>query len=125
MSMNFIEVKLHDLDNIFAIANMHYNAYHEKFCKDRISDDFNDYIMNTIDDIYKYKVITNAYGLVVLQDMTDKLLLNSTYHLVRRIYVKPNYRGQGIAKQFIKYCQDTYGTIMGYDGKFYNLEKQK
>lgn len=121
--MNFIEVKIQDLDNIFTLANMHYDAYHEKFCESRISDDFNDYILSTIDDILKYKVIVSDYGLIVLQDMTDKLLLNSTYHLVRRIYVKPKYRGQGMAKQLVKYCQDTYGTIMGYNGKFYNLEK--
>ena len=122
--MNFTEVKIHDLDLIFSIAGMHYDAYHEKFCGKRISNDFNDYLVSTIEDVINLKVIANDYGVIVLQDMTDKLLLNSTYHLVRRIYVKPKYRKRGIAKKFIKYCQDTYGTLMGYNGKFYTMEKQ-
>lgn len=107
------------------IARMHWEAYHEKFTSG-ISEVFEDYKQSTLEDcgVRKCLVTIDFSGLIVLEDMTDKLLLNSTYHLVRRIYVKPDYRGRGIAKRMVKYCQDRYGTLMGWDGKFYTLKEE-
>ena len=92
-----------DLFTQHKIAKMHWEAYHLKYPDLLISNNMEDYLAST------------------LEDMTDKLLLNSTYHLVRRIYVRPEFRGQGIAKSMIKHCQSIYGTLMGYDGQFYKI----
>lgn len=120
--MNFIEVS-GSPEEVQLIAEMHYLAYKEKFEADKIAKDFNEYVAFTISDILVHKVVCNdTYScLIVLQDMTDPLLLNSTYHLVRRIYVKPEFRGQGLAKKLVAYCQGKYGPLMGWDGKFYMI----
>lgn len=122
MCMNFIEVS-GSIEEIQLIAEMHYMAYKEKFEPSKISKDFNDYKNFTILDILEHIVICNdTYNcLIVLQDMTDLLLLNSTYYLVRRIYVKPEFRGHGLAKSLLAYCKNKYGPLMGYDGKFYMI----
>ena len=105
------------------IARIHWEAYHSKYPNLLVSNNMDDYIQSTLEDcsIRKCLVMPNFSGLIVLEDMTDKLLLNSTYHLVRRIYVRPELRGQGIAKSMIKHCQSIYGTLMGYDGQFYKI----
>ena len=122
MCMNFIEVS-GSIEEVHLIAEMHYLAYKEKFEVDKIAKDFNEYVAFTISDIQAHKVVCNdTYScLIVLQDMTDQLLLNSTYHLVRRIYVKPEFRGQGLAKSLLVYCKNKYGPLLGYDGKFYMI----
>ena len=108
--MNFIEVS-GSPEEVQLIAEMHYLAYKEKFEADRIAKDFNEYVAFTISDIRAHKVVCNdTYScLIVLQDMTDPLLLNSTYHLVRRIYVKPEFRGRGLAKSLLAYCKINTG----------------
>lgn len=117
--MNLIEANLSHAE---VIADMHRDAYKEKFNKEQLN--YIDlYLEETIKDINTKKVFItdNFTALIVCEDRTDPLLLNSTYHLITRIYVKPEYRGQGIAKKLVKHCQDTLGPLMGWDGKFYNI----
>lgn len=109
------------------IARMHWEAYHSKYPELLVSNNMDDYVQSTLEDctLRKCLVLPDFSGLIVLEDMTDKLLLNSTYHLVRRIYVTPSKRKKGKAKAMLKYCQDTFGTLMGYDGKFYTIGEIK
>lgn len=112
-----------DLFTQHKIAKMHWEAYHSKYPDLLISNNMDDYLASTLEDCSQRKclVMPDFSGLIVLEDMTDKLLLNSTYHLVRRIYVRPEFRGQGIAKAMVRYCQSIYGSLMGYNGQFYKI----
>lgn len=125
--MNLIEVKLSDDKLISKLARVHREAYSEKFNKDMISDNIQDYITETIHDIRYKRVFVNSdiSCLIVCEDRTDKLLKNSTYHLITRIYVTPSKRKQGLAKDMVKYCQQKLGVLMGYDGKFFKMEAVK
>jgi len=121
--MYLIEVKPENTEIIKKIAELHYVAYSEKFPKENISHDIKDYINETMNDTTSRKTFTNkeCNMLIVCEDRTDKLLKNSTYHLVTRIFVSKDMRKNGNAKKMIKYCQDKLGPLMGYDGKFYTI----
>lgn len=109
------------------IARMHWEAYHSKYPELLVSHNMDDYLFSTLEDcqLRKCLVLEDLTGLIVLEDMTDKLLLNSTYHLVRRIYVVPSERNKGKAKQMVRHCQKRFGTLMGYNGKFYTIGEIK
>lgn len=121
--MNLIDKN--DTKSIEAISMMHYDAYHEKLNEDLISDNFDDYVKSTIDDLEKRKVYLDKQerGLIVCEDRTDNLIKNSTYHLVTRIYVKPEFRKQGIAKEMINFVLCELGQLMGWNGKFYKIKE--
>lgn len=125
--MNYREVKINDCETIDTITSHHISAYSEKFSSNIISHNRDDYKKETIKDILHHKVVISDDNMafLVLEDRTDPLIKNSKYHLVKRIFVEKSHRKKGRAKNMIKYCQDKYGALMGYDGKFYMIEEVK
>ena len=123
--MNLIEVK--DTKYLDTLVDMHIAAYREKFESHQISLERKDYITSTLGDIHLRRVFLtlDMSALIVCEDRTDLLIKNSTYHLITRIYVKPNFRHKGVAKLMVRECQKHLGTLMGYSGKFYILGDQK
>lgn len=118
--MKLIEARLIDINSI---AKLHWLAYHEKFTN--CSDDFNEYLEFTCDDIFKRIVVVDSQltCLIVLEKVYDILIPNADYFLVKRIYVVPSERHKGKAKELLHYCRNNYGPLMGWKGKFYKLEE--
>lgn len=110
-------------EHIEAIGNQLMDSYTEKFSEELLTDKLKDFYTSARNDVEnRLCIISEDLSCrIVLLDMTDILLKNSTYYLITRIYVKPEYRGKGLAKQLIAHCQSAYGPLMGYDGKFMQI----
>jgi len=103
------------LTDIEWMAECHWNAYREHTTEEFLSTDYSDYVQMASFDILTRKVyVDEELRCYVVVDMGSTTLLKDEYNcaFIKRIYVKPKFRGQGLYHTMTDYVKEKLNCVI-------------